>query len=51
MSVHPVHNGFTIEIYSFKHLHTLLACATHGGIATEDSEDRRQWRIENGPEI
>ena len=40
-----VHNGFTIEIYGFTHLHTFLTCATH---ATEDSEDTR---VEIGPEI
>ena len=34
-----VHNGFTIEIYGFTHLHTFLTCATH---ATEDLEDRRR---------
>ena len=34
---------FTIEIYGFMHsLRTFLACTTHGAIATEDWEDRRQ---------
>lgn len=31
-----VHNGFTIEIYNFKHnLHTFLAHAARGAIAIE----------------
>ena len=33
-------NRFTIEIYGFAHsLRTFPACAAHGAIATEDSED------------
>ena len=48
-----VRNGFMIEIYGFTHsLHTFLACVTHGAIAMEDSEVRRQWQAEKtSPEI
>ena len=48
-----VHNGLMIEIYRFTHsLHTFLACVTHGAIAMEDSEVRRQWQArKTSPEI
>ena len=45
-----VRNGFMIEIYGFTH--TFLACVTHGAIAMEDSEVRRQRQArKTSPEI
>ena len=36
-----VRNGLTVEIYRFTHsLRMFLACAIHGNIMTEDSEER-----------